>query len=127
MAKSGFSIYKPVEIGHDVWVGSRSCIMGGVRVQHGSIVAFGAIVTKDVPPYAVVAGSPARVIKYRFHEKLIERLLAFKWWQFDLPEAIKAGLSISWKEPERALDQLEEARLAYKLPLIGSRAIAVNG
>jgi hypothetical protein len=126
MAQHGFSFIEPIEFGHDVWVGSKSCVMGGVRVQHGAIIAFGAVVTKDVPPYAVVGGSPARVLKYRFSEKLIERLLAFRWWQFDLPAAMKTGLSVSWHDPERALDELEAARLAYKLPQIGNRAIAVN-
>lgn len=127
LARRGFIFIEPVEIGHDVWVGTRACVMGGVKVQHGAIIGFGAVVTKDVPPYAIVGGSPARVLKYRFPEKIIERLLAFRWWQFDLPEAMKAGLKITWHEPERALDELEAARLAYKLPLIGNRAIAVNG
>jgi len=127
VAKLGFDFVKPIEFGHDVWAGSRSCVMEGVRIQHGAIVALGAVVTKDVPPYAIVAGVPARVVKYRFPEKTIARLLAFRWWQFDLPAAADAGLAISWNDPERALDQLEEARLAYKLPLIGNRAIAVNG
>jgi acetyltransferase-like isoleucine patch superfamily enzyme len=122
----GFPLFEPLQIGNDVWVGARSCIMGGVHVRHGAIVAMGAVVTKDVPPYAIVGGTPAKVIRYRFGEKLIERLLAYKWWQYDLPAAAKAGANIAWNDPERALDQIEEARLAYKVPPIANRAVTVN-
>jgi len=121
-----FPVIQPLQIGNDVWVGARVCIMGGIKVQHGAIVAMGAVVTKDVPPYAIVGGTPAKVIKYRFSEKLIERLLTYKWWQYDLPAAAKAGTQIAWNDPERALDQIEEARLAYKVPVIANRAVTTN-
>src|SRR5665213_1063739 len=88
-----FDVYTPAFLGHDIWIGSRAVIMGGVRVESGAVIALGAVVTKDVPPYAIVAGVPARVVRYRFPDKLIERLLAFSWWQYDLPEARKAGVS----------------------------------
>ena len=72
---------KPVTIGADVWVGSRAIIMGGLEIGHGAIVGAGAVVTKDVPPYAVVGGIPAKIIKYRFDDVLIKMLLASKWWE----------------------------------------------
>jgi acetyltransferase-like isoleucine patch superfamily enzyme len=76
--------YKPIFIGNDVWVGESSMIMGGVKIGDGAIVAARSVVTKDVPAYAVVAGVPAKVVKYRFDEETIKRMLEIKWW--DLPD-----------------------------------------
>jgi acetyltransferase-like isoleucine patch superfamily enzyme len=72
-----------VRIGNDVWLGYKSTIMSGVSVGDGAVVAACAVVTKHVPPYAIVGGNPARIIRYRFDEETIERLMAIKWW--DLP------------------------------------------
>ncbi|WP_281244785.1 CatB-related O-acetyltransferase [Halogeometricum limi] len=71
----------PIRIGHDVWIGDGAKILSGVEVGHGAVVAAGAIVTKDVEPYAVVAGVPARRIEYRFDEAVRERLLELAWWE----------------------------------------------
>lgn len=68
------------EIGNDVWIGGKAVILNGVKVGHGAIIAAGAIVTKDVPPYAIVGGVPAKVIKYRFDNETISKLLALEWW-----------------------------------------------
>lgn len=68
-------------IGNDVWIGSRVTIMQGLNIGTGAVIGAGSIVTKDVPPYAVVAGSPARIIKYRFDENTIQKLLNSKWWE----------------------------------------------
>lgn len=70
-------------IGNDVWIGSHSVIRGGVKIGDGAIVAMGAVVTKDVPPYAIVGGVPAKVIRYRFTEDQISRLKDIKWWNRD--------------------------------------------
>lgn len=67
-------------IGNDVWIGAKAMIMRGVTVGHGAVVAGGAIVTKDVPPYAIVAGVPAKVIRKRFDEETISKLLNLNWW-----------------------------------------------
>lgn len=75
-----------IVIGNDVWIGARANIMSGVTIGSGAVIAAAAVVTKDVPPYAIVGGNPAHVIKYRFPEKTIERLLAIAWW--DWPEAL---------------------------------------
>jgi acetyltransferase-like isoleucine patch superfamily enzyme len=71
-----------VQIGNDVWIGDRVTILSGVSVGDGAVLATGSIITKDVPPYAIVAGVPGRVIKYRFSENIIIQLLSIKWWEF---------------------------------------------
>ncbi|MGB0498557.1 MAG: CatB-related O-acetyltransferase, partial [Rubricella sp.] len=68
---------------NDVWIGARAIIMSGVTIADGAIVAAGAVVTKDVEPYAIVGGNPARVIRYRFEQRVIERLMALSWWDWD--------------------------------------------
>jgi acetyltransferase-like isoleucine patch superfamily enzyme len=70
-------------IGNDVWVGSDATILNNVKIGNGAIIALGSIVTKDVPDYAIVAGAPAKVIKYRFNENEISFLNDVKWWDFE--------------------------------------------
>ncbi len=72
-----------VTIGSDVWIGTDAVISSGVSIGHGAVVAARAVVTNDVPPYAVAAGNPAKVIKYRFDEETIEALLEIAWWDWD--------------------------------------------
>ena len=83
----------PLEIGNDVWIGANAIIMPEVnRIGDGAVIGAGAVVNRDVPPYAVVLGNPARVVKYRFSEDVIARLLAEKWWEKDIEElAGRAG------------------------------------
>jgi acetyltransferase-like isoleucine patch superfamily enzyme len=72
-----------LEIGNDVWLGYHSTILPGVSyIGDGAVVAAGAVVTRDVPPYAVVAGLPAKIIKYRFSDNIIDELLKIKWWDW---------------------------------------------
>lgn len=73
---------KGVVIGSDVWVGRSAIILDGVVIGHGAVVGAGAVVVKDVPAYSIVAGNPARLIRFRFEEPVIEALLASKWWSF---------------------------------------------
>ena len=70
----------PIAIGHECWIGQRSFIVGGVRVGTGAVVLAGAVVIKDVPPYAIVGGVPAKVLKYRYDEETIDFLLRTEWW-----------------------------------------------
>jgi acetyltransferase-like isoleucine patch superfamily enzyme len=72
-----------VEIGSDVWIGNKAMILGGIRIGNGSIIAAGAVVTKDVEPYSIVAGVPAIVIKMRFKKEHIDILNNFCWWEKD--------------------------------------------
>lgn len=76
-----------VVIGHDVWLGSGCMILSGVTVGHGAVVAAHAVVTRDVPPYAVVAGNPAKIVRRRFDEATIAGLIEAAWWDLP-PEAV---------------------------------------
>lgn len=73
----------PTNIGNDVWVGENAFFVGGVTIGDGAVVLAGAVVTKNVPPYAVVGGVPAKVIKYRYDEETVLFLLNLKWWDKD--------------------------------------------
>jgi virginiamycin A acetyltransferase len=80
-------------VGNDVWCGYDSLIRGGVKIGDGAIVATRAVVVKDVPPYAIVAGNPAKIVKMRFDDKTIERLLRISWWDWKI-EKINRHLSL---------------------------------
>lgn len=78
-----FQEYSTTHIGNDVWIGAGAIVRGGVTIGDGAIVAAGAVVIRDVPPYAIVGGIPAKILKYRFDEVDIEKLVDFKWWDKD--------------------------------------------
>lgn len=90
-------------IGNDVWIGERCLVKAGVTIGHGAIIGMGSVVTKDVPPYAIVAGNPARLIRLRFDEKVVAGLLSLKWW--DLPEEKLGQLAQLFTSPEDLLRQ----------------------
>lgn len=69
-------------IGNDVWIGAGATILGGVRIGNGAVIGAEAVVAKDVPPYAVVVGNPAHVVKYRFPKEIVEKLERIKWWNW---------------------------------------------
>lgn len=80
---------KITRIGNDVWIGHGAFIKSGVTIGSGAVIGARTVVTKDVPPYAIVVGNPGTVKKYRFSEDIIEQLLELQWWQYapwDLPE-----------------------------------------
>lgn len=79
-------------VGNDVWIGYGSTIMPGVTVGDGAIIATRSVVTGDVPPYSIVGGNPARLIRYRFTEDRIAHLLQLQWWNWP-PEKITANLA----------------------------------
>ena len=83
----GFKEYDRINIGHDVWIGARATILDGVNIGNGAVVAAGAVVTKDVPPYAIVGGVPAKIIKYRFNQNTDASLLK-EWWNNDPHEVM---------------------------------------
>ena len=93
-------------IGNDVWCGVRVIVKAGVNIGTGAIIGAGSVVTHDVPPYAVVAGVPARVIRYRFDDDLINRLLESKWWELS-DKQIKS-IAPYLKQPEDFLLKKEE-------------------
>ena len=81
-----------VEIGNDVWIGEAVFINDGVKIGTGAVIGAHSVVTKDIPPYAIAAGIPAKVLRYRFDKKTIQKLLDSRWWEWsdtDLPKAAK--------------------------------------
>jgi acetyltransferase-like isoleucine patch superfamily enzyme len=99
-------MFRTATVGSDVWAGHHVNIMGGVTVGDGAIIAAGSIVTKDVPPYAIVAGAPATIKRLRFPEATVERLLRLKWWELELCDL--SGLP--FRDIERCLDMIEAIR-----------------
>jgi acetyltransferase-like isoleucine patch superfamily enzyme len=91
-------------IGNDVWIGQRCFIRPGITIGDGAIIAAGSVVTRDVPPYAVMAGVPAVQKKQRFPDPLVERLLQARWWQYDL----FAFERLPYDTPGAALDAIAE-------------------
>ncbi len=96
-----------VNIGNDVWVGYRATILGSVNIGDGAIVAAGAMVVNDVPPYSIVGGIPAKIIKYRFEAEIIERLLLLKWWNWDKEKILGAENYLYSKDIESFLKKYE--------------------
>ena len=82
-----------IRIGNDVWIGTKSVILSGITIGHGAIVAAGSVVTKNVPPYAIVGGNPAKVIRYRFSSEVVDELLRIQWWNWPI-EKIKANRAV---------------------------------
>jgi acetyltransferase-like isoleucine patch superfamily enzyme len=100
-----FAITKTI-IGHDVWIGEKALIKRGVRIGIGAVIGMGAVVTKDVAPYSIVAGSPGRILRMRFDDETISRLLASEWWKFDDLKLRKHA--VHFKNPSEFLESLSE-------------------
>ena len=101
-------------IGHDVWIGQHVTIMGGVRIGNGAVIAANSVVTHDVPPYAIVGGVPAKVIKYRFPLDIARTIQAIKWWYWDISvihERLKA-----MENPQLFADKFYLERNSYNAP-----------
>ena len=89
-------------IGNDVWIGSLVVIKRGITIGDGAVIASGSVVTRDVPPYAIVGGVPGKVLKYRFDEETIAKLLEIKWWDKPLHEIS----GIQFDDINKAIEQL---------------------
>jgi lipopolysaccharide transport system ATP-binding protein len=84
-----------ITVGSDVWIGAKATIMSGVKIGDGAVVAANSVVTKDVEPYSIVGGNPAKHIRYRFTEKEIEDLLKISWWNWNETK-IKEKAMVLW-------------------------------
>jgi len=101
---------KGTDIGNDVWIGSLVFIKCGITIGDGAILAAGSVITKDIPPYAIVGGVPAKIIRYRFDRDTIDRLLELKWWDMDLKDLS----GIEFNNIDRAIEQLGGAKKKAK-------------
>lgn len=88
-------------IGNDVWIGEGAYIKAGVTIGHGAVVGMGSVVTRDVEPYAIVAGNPAKLIRMRFDKRVIEALLKMAWW--DMPDTELCRVAKYFDRPEDLL------------------------
>lgn len=92
----------PCVIGNDVWIGAKAVIRRGVSIGDGAIIGAGSFVNKDVPPYAIVCGSPAKIVRYRFSQDVIRRLLDLEWWTLSPFEM--AG--VTFENAEAAIEEI---------------------
>jgi len=107
-------------IGNDVWLGNHVVVKDGVTIGDGVIVGANAVVTRDVPPYAIVGGNPARTIRMRFPEAVIERLQRIQWWQYNIADF---GLT-PFNRIDAALDHIETQVAAGLKPYAAPRLTA---
>ncbi|KPA10911.1 acetyltransferase [Candidatus Magnetomorum sp. HK-1] len=94
----------PIEIGNDVWIGKGVTLSNGIKIGNGVVVGAKSVVTKNIPHYAIVAGVPAKIIRYRFNGNIINRLLQIKWWDYHFADF--NGIDFS-KNIENCLDAIE--------------------
>lgn len=102
-------------VGSDVWIGARAIVLDGLTVGDGAIIAAGAVVASDVPPYAIVGGVPARIIRFRFERDVINALLEWRWW--DLPKGVLQSIAPDFvaREDWRVEDVLAIRRKARRI------------
>ncbi len=98
------------KIGNDVWIGTNSTVLRGVEIGNGAVVGANSVVTKDVPPYAIVVGSPAKIIKYRFSEKIVSDLEDLQWWNFSYDIIKKYVHLFNEKDISRAVEKLKKLK-----------------
>lgn len=107
-ARHTFKEYAQTTVGNDVWIGSHCLIKGGVTIGDGAIVGMGSVVTKDIPPYEIWAGNPAKCIRKRFDDETIQKLLELQWWNWDEDKLYRYGPYFN--DPKELFAKLEEER-----------------
>ncbi len=112
----------PIKIGNDVWIGSCAFLRGGVTIGDGAVIGTHAVVTKDVPPFAIVGGAPARVIRYRFDEETIHELMELKWWDYDLAEFGE----LDWSDIKGCIAKIRELKESGKIKPYVVRPVTVD-
>jgi acetyltransferase-like isoleucine patch superfamily enzyme len=95
--------HSKIRIGSDVWIGEGALIRRGVTIGDGAVIAARAVVTRDVPPYAIVGGSPARIIRYRFEPAVVEALLTLQWWRY----GVSALDDVDMSNIHQAIDRID--------------------
>lgn len=100
---------KVTKIGHDVWIGQNSLIKQGIKIGNGAVIGMGSVVTKDVEPYSIVVGTPAKMIKKRFDDNIIELLENSRWWEFE--DDMLVYYAAFFKEPSEFLDKLNKEKM----------------
>jgi acetyltransferase-like isoleucine patch superfamily enzyme len=86
-----------ITIGNDVWIGAKTTIMSGVTIGDGAVIGSGSVIAKDVPPYSIWVGNPAKMIKKRFSDGQIEKLMKIKWWNWP-EQKIKDEVALLWSD-----------------------------
>jgi len=105
-ARHQYSGVTMTTIGNDVWIGERALIKAGVNIGHGAVIGMGSVVTKDVEPYAVVAGNPSKLIRMRFDKETVQALLNAKWW--NLPDDELRSVAAHFDDVPRFLARVRE-------------------
>ncbi len=105
-AKHEFDPYKQTVIGNDVWIGTHCLIKSGVKIADGAVIGMGSVVTKDVGPYEIWAGNPAKLIRKRFDDDTIARLLEIKWWTWS-DDKVKQFAEY-FDEPSKLFEKIDE-------------------
>ena len=103
-----FQEYEKTTIGNDVWIGSNVFIKGGVSVGHGAVIGAHSVVTKDVEPYSIVAGNPAKLIRKRFDDLTVQKLIKSQWWNF--PDKILNERAANFHDVSKFLDFLTDEK-----------------
>jgi acetyltransferase-like isoleucine patch superfamily enzyme len=109
-------------IGNDVWIGANAIVMRGITIGDGAVIGAGAIVTKDVPSYAIVVGTPARILRYRFAPETVQRLLRLCWWQY----TAKSLIGVPFHDVEAAIAEVERRKREGLLEEIGHPILRVG-
>jgi chloramphenicol O-acetyltransferase type B len=100
-----------INIGHDVWVGAQSMILSGVTLGHGSVVGARSLVNRDIPPYAIAAGNPVRIIRRRFEDHVIVKLLEIAWWDWAPERVERAAGKLQSRNLQDFIDAVDRGEL----------------
>lgn len=111
-----------IEIGNDVWIGSGVVLKSHLKIGNGAIIAANSVVTKDVPPFAIVGGNPARIIRFRFSDDLIQKIQQIEWWNYHLEDF--KGLNAN--NPEQFIDELNEKVLRNNLKHMAIKSLTLS-
>ena len=105
-SNNDYNPYKETVIGNDVWIGTHCLIKSGVTIADGAVIGMGSVVTKDVGPYEIWAGNPAKLIRKRFDDETIDKLLKSQWWNWDDRKIQKCADSFNSVESFKRISEL---------------------